>query len=188
LLRSIGFQGLSVTRPHKEKILSFLHYVHPIAREIGAVNTLRFAEGGLEGYNTDASAGIDALGEPIKGKHLVCLGAGGAAKALAYEGRRRGAEVTLLTRANLQRGVPAHDILINATSDPSPIDPEILIPGSTFMEINTHFIDTPLLQMAKKRACKVVLGKEMFWRQALGQFSLWKLIEATSCQNICFSL
>lgn len=188
LMKEIGFRGLSVTIPYKEKISPFLQSVEPAAKEIGAINTIRFTEEGLHGYNTDAKAGIDALNQVLQGKRIVCLGAGGAAKALAYEARLRGAEVLLLTRSGLASGVPKeYDILINATPSPCPIDPHTIIPGTVVMEINSHFSKTPFLQVAKERGCKIILGMDMFYRQAIEQFIHWELLEVGCRQNSSFS-
>lgn len=176
LMQKIGFKGLSVTIPYKEKILPFIDHLDPKAREIGAVNTLKFTPEGIYGYNTDAQGGIEALGEDMAGKKIVCLGAGGAAKALAYEARKRGAEVLLFNRAQMAAGIPkSYDILINATPNPCPIDPEAIVPGCTVMEINTRFTETELLKAAQAKGCRIVLGMEMFWRQALLQFELWQI-------------
>ena len=77
----------------------------------------------------------------------------------------------------MAEGIPSHyDILINATPNPTPIDPKHIIPGCTVMEITTRFTDTPFLQAAQEKGCRVVLGLEMFLRQAQGQFKLWGLI------------
>src|SRR6185437_13162580 len=52
--KRLPFQGLSVTMPFKEKIIPFLDEIDPVAKEIGAVNTLLFRAGKIWGYNTDA--------------------------------------------------------------------------------------------------------------------------------------
>lgn len=177
LMKEIGFKGLSVTIPYKEKILPFIDHLDPFAGAIGAVNTLKFTPNGIEGYNTDAKGGIDALQEPLEGKRIVCLGAGGSAKALAYEARQRGAEVHLFNRAGMAEGIPNHyDILINTTPNPCPIEQEAIVPGCTVMDINVKHTGTEFLKAALAKNCRVVLGMEMFWRQALGQFQIWNLI------------
>lgn len=87
-LRALGnFRGASVTIPHKVAAVSFLDAVEPTARHIGAINTI-VAEGGtLTGYNTDATGALRALRESavaLKGQHVVMLGSGGAARAIAF--------------------------------------------------------------------------------------------------------
>lgn len=87
-LRALGnFRGASVTIPHKVAAVPFLDAVEPTARHIGAINTI-VAEGGtLTGYNTDATGALRALregGVALKGRQVVMLGSGGAARAIAF--------------------------------------------------------------------------------------------------------
>ena len=84
-IKALGIKGVNVTIPHKEKIIKYLDVVSEEALKIGAVNTLVNEEGILKGYNTDVYGFIDSLtevGEKIKGKKAVVLGAGGASKAV----------------------------------------------------------------------------------------------------------
>jgi shikimate dehydrogenase len=87
-LRALGnFRGASVTIPHKVAAVSFLDSVEPTARHIGAINTIVAAGGTLTGYNTDATGALRALregGVALKGKQVVMLGSGGAARAIAF--------------------------------------------------------------------------------------------------------
>jgi shikimate dehydrogenase len=76
-----------VTIPHKVAAVSFLDSVEPTARHIGAINTIVAAAGTLTGYNTDATGALRALregGVALKGKQVVMLGSGGAARAIAF--------------------------------------------------------------------------------------------------------
>ena len=87
-LRALGnFRGASVTIPHKVAAVSFLDAVEPTARHIGAINTIVAEGGSLTGYNTDATGALRALRESavaLKGQHVVMLGSGGAARAIAF--------------------------------------------------------------------------------------------------------
>ena len=87
-LRALGnFRGASVTIPHKVAVVPFLDSVEPIARHIGAINTIVAAGGILTGYNTDATGALRALREgsvALKGRQVVMLGSGGAARAIAF--------------------------------------------------------------------------------------------------------
>lgn len=85
--RAEGLIGFNVTIPHKEAILPLLDEVEKLPKKIGAVNTVKNENGRLVGYNTDGpgfieSLKLDAKIDP-KGKKIVLLGAGGAAKACA---------------------------------------------------------------------------------------------------------
>ncbi|KAK9984047.1 hypothetical protein SO802_033572 [Lithocarpus litseifolius] len=110
------FAGFSVGIPHKEAAVGCCDEVHPLAKSIGAVNTIvrRPIDGKLIGYNTDCEASItaieDALRErrvangealrtsPIAGKTFVLVGAGGAGRALAFGAKSRGAQVVIFNR------------------------------------------------------------------------------------------
>lgn len=182
LAKKSPLHGLSVTMPHKEAIIPYLDEIDPTAKEIGAVNTLIFQNGRVKGYNTDATGAIEALEQPLTGKKVVLLGAGGAAKAIAYEARKRGADVILLTRDPSKHvcdgklddfGKFPHDIVINCTPSRLPIDVSKLREGCTVMDITTMPKETELLILAKERGCKVVYGYRMFVNQAVEQFHLW---------------
>jgi shikimate dehydrogenase len=83
---ALGFHGLNVTVPHKEKALGLCARVDHAARLVGAVNTLRRFPDGWEGHNTDAPAFRDLAGEAgfAAGARALVLGAGGAARAAAW--------------------------------------------------------------------------------------------------------
>ncbi|OAI44651.1 shikimate dehydrogenase [Nitrospira sp. SCGC AG-212-E16] len=87
-LRALGnFRGASVTIPHKVAAVPFLDSVEPTARHIGAINTIVAAGRVLTGYNTDATGALRALRESsvaLKGRQVVMLGSGGAARAIAF--------------------------------------------------------------------------------------------------------
>jgi len=80
--------GANVTIPYKEKVLPFLDRLEGQARDIGAVNTIAKDKGALVGYNTDGQGFLQALREEgglePRGYEVVLLGAGGAARALAF--------------------------------------------------------------------------------------------------------
>ena len=79
--------GANVTIPHKERIIDLLDEIDPLARRIGAVNTVVNRGGRLSGHNTDILGFAQALrrdGEfDPRGCHAVVLGAGGVARAIA---------------------------------------------------------------------------------------------------------
>ncbi|XXG79323.1 hypothetical protein AAC387_Pa09g0422 [Persea americana] len=107
---SPDFAGFSVGIPHKEAALGCCDEVDPLAKSIGAVNTIvrRPSDGKLIGYNTDCEAAITAIedamrgpneGEshtsPLAGKLFVLVGAGGAGRALAFGAKSRGARIVI---------------------------------------------------------------------------------------------
>lgn len=86
-LYSLGVRGINVTVPYKTDIITRLCGLDPMAGEIGAVNTLKYTEDGYYGYNTDI-LGLDREledeGVELDGRDVVILGAGGAARAVAF--------------------------------------------------------------------------------------------------------
>jgi shikimate dehydrogenase len=108
-LRTLNIRGINVTVPHKEAIIPFLDHVDPIARQIGAVNTVVNDGGRLLGYNTDSSGFIRSVSQDLgfspQGKKVLLLGSGGACRAAVQA--LLAAEVLQITIANrtLQRAV-----------------------------------------------------------------------------------
>ena len=101
LVHEIPIQGISVTMPLKQEILSHLERTDPLSARIGACNTvLRAQDGKLYGFNTDV-AGITGPLEkrmPLAGARILVLGAGGAARAAVFGLREKGAAVFILNR------------------------------------------------------------------------------------------
>ena len=80
-------KGINVTIPHKETIIQYLDQIEPLAEKIGAVNTIKNVNGILIGKNTDGLGAKKALidaGCNVKGKKVLILGAGGAARAISF--------------------------------------------------------------------------------------------------------
>jgi shikimate dehydrogenase len=86
-MRGLRIQGLNLTIPHKEAVMPLLDALTDAAQQVGAVNTLFWEDGRLVGGNTDAEGFLRALHEggvePLRQTVLI-LGAGGAARAVAY--------------------------------------------------------------------------------------------------------
>ena len=101
-LYSLGVKGINVTVPYKTDIIGRLCGVDPMAERIGAVNTLKYTGNGYYGYNTDI-LGLDREladeGVALKGRHVVLLGAGGAARAVAFLcASKEPASITIVNR------------------------------------------------------------------------------------------
>ncbi len=99
--KSLGLRGLNVTMPHKNAVIDYLDFVDYTAEKIGAVNTILNNRGKLTGYNTDGSGAMIALqenGVDIEEKKMLLLGAGGAAKAIAYKAAEDVDELVILNR------------------------------------------------------------------------------------------
>jgi len=211
LAAQLDLQGASVTIPHKRTVIPYLHSLNPYAEEIGAVNTIVKIEDRYEGYNTDARAAIDAVlggwpGEdldpadedPLAGKWVLMLGAGGAARAGGTALRRAGAQLMVSNRTEetgreLAEDLDASfvawddrtdeedvDLLVNATSvgmepmeDMTPFPADELDPDTVVFDMVYTPPETRLLREAAEKGCHTISGEEMFSRQALQQFKLW---------------
>ena len=97
---ALGFRGLNVTVPHKPEAFGLCRELDPVAREVGAVNTLRRLGEGWEGFNTDAPATLQLLDGAgfARGGRLLLLGAGGVARAAAWAALAMGAELLVAAR------------------------------------------------------------------------------------------
>ena len=199
VIERLNMRGLSITMPLKERVLTLLACRDTTVEQMGACNTLlRHPDGALAGFNTDVAGIIDPLERvmPLKGKRVLVLGAGGAARAAVYGLRGRGAEVFLLNRTAaraeaLATEAGAHtqprealaathfDILINSTpygmrgkTIDAPIEPHEMN-CSLFFDLVYNPVDTPLIQMARARNIAVIPGVAMFVAQGVQQFSIW---------------
>jgi 3-dehydroquinate dehydratase/shikimate dehydrogenase len=188
---AIGIRGLSVTIPLKEKILPFLDEIEPVAKQIGAINTLLFKNGRIIGTNTDGFGGLDAIEKKtsVHGKKIVVLGAGGAARAIVFEAKARGADVLILNRTvqkakelAMEMGCKAggldevpdfYDIMIKCSPDPMPIDPTKIRPETIAMDIVYYPRETAFLKEAFLKKCRIVYGEEVFLNQAARQTAFW---------------
>ena len=203
-IRALGVRGVSVTIPFKTEVVPLLDQVEGLAGEIGAVNTIVNQGGKLIGYNTDCDGALEALEEKmnLRGKKVVLIGAGGAARAIGFGLKERGCRLVVVNRskkrgerlskelgcrylslsslARMKAGELEADVIINATSlgmyprdEETPVPKGLLKKGMTVMDIVYQPLQTKLLREAKERGCVTVNGLEMLVRQAAGQFEIW---------------
>jgi 3-dehydroquinate dehydratase/shikimate dehydrogenase len=200
-MKSVGgiLEGFSVTLPWKESIMKHLSSVDPIARRIGAVNTVVRRSGGLWGTNTDAPGALDAIESVLRvaGKRVLVIGAGGAARAIVFEAQRRGAHVLIANRTGRKARLLAaeygctsvpmkdlrratFDILVNATSvgmapdtERSPVPAVILERGTVVFDAVYNPPMTRLLREARARGARIIPGIEMYLNQAARQSRLF---------------
>ena len=97
-LRALGIKGCSVSMPFKQQIVELLDHVDPLARRVGAVNTVLNNEGQLVGYNTDVSGAIKLIGGLgiSAGDKVLILGAGVVGVQAAKMAAGLGAHVTIM--------------------------------------------------------------------------------------------
>ncbi len=197
-IRTLSIKGISVTIPFKESILGHLDWIDPGALSIGAVNTVVNEDNTLKGYNTDWLAAVHPL-KPygLSGKTVCILGAGGAAKAVAYGAAAEKCRLFIAAR-NPSKGsslaekyqgeyVPmdcvdqvAPDIIVNTTpvgmhpdTGISPVPAHVLKPGMVVMDIVYTPLKTRFLEHARQNGCHVIDGLDMFIAQGAAQFKLW---------------
>lgn len=195
LAKKLNFQGFSVTMPLKEALIPCLDKLDPFVENARASNTVVRHGNQFVGYNTDASGALDALQEVIevKDKKLILIGAGGAAKAIAFEARNRGVKLVILNRdkskaEHLAQLLGAewgglddlkyyhsigYDMILNSTPVDLPVDPQWIINGCIAMDIRTKPIETPFLAAAASKKCTCVPGYKMWINQAIRQALLW---------------
>lgn len=85
-IKGLSLKGLNVTVPYKIDVMSYLDYIDPVAKRIGACNTINVEADELVGYNTDwlgLKKSCDYEGIQLDGQHCVVIGAGGSARAVA---------------------------------------------------------------------------------------------------------
>ncbi len=145
-VKAMAIAGLNVTVPHKITIIDMLDKIEESAKLIGAVNTVKNVGGKLVGFNTDGEGALQGLEQKtgkLTGKKVVLLGAGGAARAIAFSLAKVGAEISIanrtvsrarvlastieksfgvsvkslgLSRSELTKVIKQADVLINATT------------------------------------------------------------------------
>ena len=96
---ALNIAGLNVTVPHKESVISCLSALSEEAMMIGAVNTITVSGDRLIGHNTDGQGFIASLseaGEPVDGRSILILGAGGASRAVVFSLAEGGASTIII--------------------------------------------------------------------------------------------
>jgi shikimate dehydrogenase len=105
-----GFVGVNVTIPHKEAALAIADEASDAAREIGAANTLSFADGLIRADNTDAPGLVAALPGPIQGRAALVLGAGGSGRAAVWALAGQGVMVSVWNRTGIRADELVRDL------------------------------------------------------------------------------
>lgn len=205
-IRAGEFKGGNVTVPLKEAVLPLLDHASDTARAMGAANTLWLEDGRLHGDNTDAAGFLGHLDASVSGWMKTChtallLGAGGAARAIAYGLSQRGVGRIILANRSRQRadelaailGGPLEtadwadrnalvgevDLIVNTTSlglhgqPPLELDLSALRPGTIVDDIVYVPLKTELLRAAERQGGVIVDGLGMLLHQAVPGFARW---------------
>ena len=195
-----NLRGFSVTAPHKSSIVGQLDWVEPPAAEIGAVNTVVVEGAELRGYNTDARAALAPLEGLIDldGARVAVIGAGGAARALLWGLRSRGARSTVFARDLTRARATAEafgaeieqvegacfggfDLVVNATplgtrgalEGETPADASRLRGARFAYDLVYNPARTRFIREAQGAGCETLGGLRMLVAQAAAQFELW---------------
>lgn len=118
-IRALGYRGINVTIPHKVEVMQYLDEIDEGARIVGAVNTIVNESGKLIGYNTDGIGYVRSLKEEtgieLKGKSVLLLGAGGAARGVAYALAKEGAGRIYIANRTKERALELADTISSYT-------------------------------------------------------------------------
>ncbi len=204
-VRHLGIKAIGVTIPYKIDVVPYLDELDSDARRIGAVNAIVNHHGTLLGANTDGKGAVKALQEvtAIAGKKVVLLGAGGAARSVAFAVSDEGGKLVIVNRTvdaaatlaeavngkyatldKLEQEIQDAHIVINATSvgmvpteNESLVKKTSLSSATVVMDLVSHPKETTLLQEARERGCNIVYGDRMLFWQGVLKFKVYTEIE-----------
>ena len=193
LLSRKDISGMNVTIPYKQEVIPFLDELDPVAKAIGAVNTIVFKDKKRLGYNTDHVGFQNTLLKHLKPHHnkALVLGTGGASKAVCYVLEQLKIQVLKVSRSKGQdrksyhqltaKDYEEHTLLINCT--PLGTHPKTnAYPPIDYRQINTEHLlydliynpeVTAFMQMGKDKGAVVLNGYQMLVEQAEASWSLW---------------
>lgn len=204
LLHAKGFAGVNLTVPHKIQALSLVEALSPEARRAESVNTLVRTATGWAGHTTDGQGFLEALrersGATTKGRPVVLLGSGGAARAVAAACLADGCAALRLHNRDVAKAVDlaaaladprvhaaglaeikvsADAVIVNCTTlglkptDASPFPAALLAPGQFVFDTTYGSEPSRLLKDADERGLTACDGRSMLrWQGALA-FRLW---------------
>lgn len=204
-LAAAGVAGLNVTIPHKQAVLDACSAVSPAVEAIGAANTLvPDGDGGWRADNTDAPGFLRALDEAaplaLEGRDVLLIGAGGAARALAFALGGRGARIRVANRTAVRAaelGDPVEftpggiaeacrhaALVVNCTSlgltdtgVPADLPLDCLGPAHVVADVVYRPGGTPWLAAVAARGARTVDGLGMLLHQGAAAFVQWTGVE-----------
>ena len=193
LLKRDDIYGMNVTIPYKQEVIPFLDEIDPVAKAIGAVNTIVFKDNKRLGYNTDHIGFQNTLLNYLKPHHdkALVLGTGGASKAVCYVLEQLKIQVRKVSRSEgpdrkayhqlSAKDYKEHSLLINCT--PLGTHPNTdAYPPIDYKQINAEHLlydliynpkVTAFMQMGKDKGATVLNGYQMLVEQAEASWSLW---------------
>ena len=191
--KGITLTGLNVTIPYTSAVIPYLTALDETAREIGAVNVIRFLpDGTTVGYNTDALGFMDSVRPMLQptDRRALILGTGGAAKACAYGLRKLGLTPTFVSRTPKENqlsysglSLTGYDVIVNCT--PLGMYPETekfpFLPYDELTQAQFLFdciynpAETVFLHQGALRGCRTMNGNGMLLGQAKAAWQLWQI-------------
>ena len=127
LIRRLEFVGVNLTIPHKIAALESLDLVDDDAKQIGAINVIRHEDGKLRGFNTDGRGFARAVREEfsvdLRDLRVLVLGAGGAARAIAFQCAQENCERLVIANGTFEKGQKLADSLRNFFEGPEVLGP-----------------------------------------------------------------
>ena len=193
VINDTKIKGLNVTIPYKESVIELLNHIDPIAKKIGAVNTIKIdKQNKLLGYNTDYIGFKQSLESNISNqKRALVLGTGGASKAIVYALKALNIKTLLVSRKKREESITYedisnqiikdHTIIINCT--PLGTYPNIeecpKIPYQYITERHLCYdliynpIKTKFLILSEKEGASIINGNEMLKNQAIESWKIW---------------
>lgn len=191
--------GLNVTIPYKEQVISFLYWKSKVVEETGACNCIKIKDDKLYGFNTDTIGFEQTLKENLLPHHrkALILGTGGASKAIGYVMRNLLINYSYVSRSNkgdtgklLQYEqitddmLQAHTLIINTT--PLGMFPDINVapPINYNLLTHRHFLydliynpeKTLFLRKAEEKGAIIKNGYEMLVIQAEESWKIWNTL------------
>jgi len=204
-MKTLGISGFNITLPHKQSIVPLLGKLEENAMQMNAVNTVNLVGAEYTGSNTDGDGFVRSLlvHSVDKAAKVLLIGAGGAARGIAFALKRAGfTDVTITNRTYRRAEELAADtnasaitlieseerladfaILIQTTSvglatgEALPISLERVKAGTMVADIIYNPLETPFLKKAEEKNCITVNGVGMFVYQGAIAFEKWTGIE-----------
>jgi len=205
-LKNLGCSGFNVTVPHKSAIIPFLNQLDSSARQMNAVNTVHVLEDGtLVGSNTDGRGFVrsleEAYGEQCMDKKVLVIGAGGAARGIAFALYSAGYGPIFFTNRTLEKAtqlaeelsdsavlsvaeaelslaefgliVQTTSVGMNFSQAGMPLNPKNMSEGTVVADIIYNPLETEFLAEARKRGAHTMNGVGMFVHQGALAFETW---------------
>ncbi len=197
LIQKNELSGLNVTIPYKESVIPLLDEIDETAKEIGAVNVIKFSRKNdkivLKGFNSDYIGFTKSISPYLKNYHsnALILGSGGASKAIDFALKKMGIHTVFVSRNPNKEQIHYSDItpeimakytfIVNTT--PLGMFPEIdKAPAIPYDFITSKHLlfdaiynpeKTKFLQIGEEKGATIINGTQMLVEQALAAWEIW---------------